>query len=429
MQNCTDDVKPMAPFANPGMASESRCDDAVLEVMRRLLRYCEANDWAGYDPYDALNSELFKSLPTLDNRFGRLAWTQMLKRMVFNVRPFLRIPKTQNAKAFALFLSSYLKLHKSGLLDHPEHISAMIDNLATHRSPGVSHWCWGYSFPWQTRTKVVPRAVPNLVCTTFAANALLDAYELIDEARCLEMAVSAADFILTELYWNEGGAAGFAYPLPSMRQQIHNANLLAAALFCRVGALAGEKRFLEPAFKAARWSAGKQREDGSWAYGELPQHQWVDNFHTSYNLCALRDLGRYARTDEFASRVRRGFDFYRAHFFRADGAARYFHDRTYPIDVHCVASGIITPLEFSELHPDSVHLARSAFHWALKHLWDERGYFYYRKLRSVTIRIPYMRWGQAWMLLAVCKLLETTRANRVADSKRSVLGRESASIR
>ena len=28
-----------------------------------LLAYCRANDWAGYDPYDALNSELFKALP------------------------------------------------------------------------------------------------------------------------------------------------------------------------------------------------------------------------------------------------------------------------------------------------------------------------------------------------------------------------------
>ena len=31
--------------------------------------------------------------------------------------------------------------------------------------------------------------------------------------------------------------------------------------------------------------------------------------------------------------MRSGFEYYRAHFFREDGAPRYFHDNTYPLDV------------------------------------------------------------------------------------------------
>jgi len=38
-------------------------------------------------------------------------------------------------------------------------------------------------------------------------------------------------------------------------------------------------------------------------------------------------------------------------------------------------------------------------------MWDERGFFYYRVLRFCTIRTPYMRWAQAWMLLAMATLL------------------------
>ena len=37
----------------------------------------------------------------------------------------------------------------------------------------------------------------------------------------------------------------------------------------------------------------------------------------------------------------------------------------------------------------------------MAHMWDERGFFYYRVLRGLTIRTPYMRWSQAWMLLAL----------------------------
>jgi len=373
----------------------------------KLLAYCQANDWAGYDPYDALNSRLFESLPFLNSRIPRLVLTQALKRSPVNIRPLLFVPKTQNPKAMALFLRALLKLSKVGLLADEGLIEQMADRITALRSPNTPSWCWGYSFPWQTRTKIVPRWTPNVVCTTFVADALLDAYEALGEARFLEMGVSAADFILRELYWTTDDlVAGFSYPLPSIRAQVHNANLLAAALFCRVSRLSGETKFMEPALKAARYSAGRQQPDGAWAYGELPTQRWIDNFHTGYNLCALRDICRYTGTMEFEEPIRRGFEFYLKHFFRADGAAKYFHDRVYPIDIHAVAQSIITLVAFRDLDEKSVSLAKSVFEWATEHMWDTRGYFHYRVLPFCKIRTSYMRWSQAWMLLALSDLLE-----------------------
>src|ERR1039458_9795762 len=181
----------------------------------------------------------------------------------------------------------------------------------------ISYWCWGYSFRYRRPRIVVPRLTPNLVCTQFAASALLDLYEQRQESEFLKIAVSAAEYILNELYWSEDGiVAGFSYPLPSMRNQVHNANFLAAALLCRVYKHMGEERFLGPALRTARYSAHKQHSDGSWAYGEGPSQQWVENFTTGYNLCALQSICRDAGTDEFESCIRNGFEFYRAHFFR-----------------------------------------------------------------------------------------------------------------
>jgi hypothetical protein len=156
--------------------------------------------------------------------------------------------------------------------------------------------------------------------------------------------------------------------------------------------------------KAAHYSAGCQREDGSWAYGEGNKQAWVDNFHTGYNLSALRHIDLIRGSREFATHVGRGFAFYRAHFMRADGAARYFHDDTFPIDAHCVAQTILTFLEFSDVDPDSARQAEFACDWALANMWDQRGYFYYRKLRFGSIKTSYMRWTQAWMLLALSTL-------------------------
>jgi hypothetical protein len=372
-----------------------------------LLHYCQENDWAGYDPYDSLNSKLFEMVPFLNSRTPRLLFTQVLKRSPVNVRPLLLIPRTQNAKAIALFLSALLKLSQHGLGAHEDYIHLMISRLIALRSPGMPYWCWGYSFPWQTRDMgIVPRGTPNLVCTMFAASALLDFYEQRHDMQCLKMAISAADYILNELYWDDGGSeVGFSYPLPSLRSQTHNSNFLAAALFCRVHKHTGERRFLAPAFKVARFSAQKQHQDGSWYYGERRTQSWIDNFHTGYNLCALRSIGRNIGTTEFDSYLRRGFEFYCSNFFRKDGAPRYFHNSTYPIDIHCVAQSIITLLAFRDLDSRSAKLAHSVLQYAMKHMWDDRGFFYYRVLRFCTIRTSYMRWSQAWMLLALSTLL------------------------
>src|SRR5262249_14509646 len=159
---------------------------------------------------------------------------------------------------------------------------------------------WGYSFPWQTRTIAVPKGAPNLVCTSFVANALLDVYEQRRDARCLSMAVGAADYILNELYWTgHKSQVGFSYPLPSVRADIHNANFLAGSLLCRIYKHTGEEKFLGPALSAARYSAARQHADGSWVYGEAPSYRWIDNFHTGYNLCALQSISCYAGTTEF----------------------------------------------------------------------------------------------------------------------------------
>jgi hypothetical protein len=467
-------LKTLRTLANKESERETNLND-IKEITLRLLSYCRKNDFAGYDPYDALNSELFKRLPFHDSRLPRLALTQMLKRSPINFRPLLSIPKTQNPKAIALFLMAFLKLEKIGLLEDAGLIPLMVQKLIDLRSPDdpatyptINHelstancqsvsptnceletvncepstvnryYSWGYSFPWQGRSVLASRGSANLVCTVFVANALLDLYESsllpqvssdvqqslpptssdagasseayltpsASNASYLEMATSAAEYLLNELYWSDSSVAGFSYPLPSLKNRVHNANFLGAALFCRVYKHIGKKKYLEPALKAARYSAKMQQPDGSWDYGEHETQHWVDNFHTGYNLSALRTICSSLNTDEFEPHIRRGFKFYRDHFFREDGAPKYFHNKTYPLDIHSVAQSILTLLEFRDLDQDNPDLANRVFHWAAKNMLDEHGYFYYQITPYYKNKIPYMRWSQAWMLLALATLLE-----------------------
>ena len=380
-----------------------------------LLDYCRSRDWSGYDPYDALNSRVFRALPFLHFRLARLALTQGVKRSPVNLRPLLLVPKTANPKGIALFLSSLVRLTNAGTVDGQADIAALAARLMDLKSPGRKRPCWGYSFDWQQRTALVPKWSPNIICTTFAANALLDAHARTPEPLWLEAALGAGEFILEDLSARDDrGNVCFRYTLVGS-DRVHNANLLGAAFLCRLGRITGRTRFSEPALAAARYSVSRQHDDGSWAYGEAPTQGWIDNFHTGFDLVALRRIGRFARTSEFDPAVRRGFAFFKSRFFEADGAPRYFHDALYPIDIHSAAQSIITLTELADLEAGSLDLAGKVLDWTLAHLRSRRGYFYFQRKPHLTVRTPFMRWSQAWMMMALSSLLSNSGADGIGQ--------------
>src|SRR5947207_10353661 len=75
----------------------------LTNAHRDLWKWCRANDFAGYDPYDALNSLLFQATPLKSSPTARLAWVQFFKRSPVNLRRLARVPRERNAKGIALF--------------------------------------------------------------------------------------------------------------------------------------------------------------------------------------------------------------------------------------------------------------------------------------------------------------------------------------
>ena len=336
-------------------------EDTIL----RLEAYCRSRDWAGYDPYDALNSELFARTPLAKSHVARLALTQLLKRSPVNLRPLLRIQPRQNPKALALFLMAYVRRARGGDAASRATASHLATRLLELRSPGTPYWCWGYSFPWQMRDRLVPRFDPNLVCTTFAANALLDAYELGLGPEFLDPAVSAGEYLAKELYWNDGGRAGFAYPLPDIRVPIHNANFLGAALLCRLARLTGEKAALDAALARCPVLGGPASATtgrGPTATGRSSSGSTI-SIRASISVPCSRSARNSAPTSSSPC-SEKGFAFYAEHFFTAGGAPKYFHNRTYPIDIHCVAQSLITLRAFRDHDARADALAKSVLAWA-----------------------------------------------------------------
>src|SRR3989442_3815855 len=154
---------PVMEEAGRGVAGG--CGEAHLkmagDVTVQLLNCCRGHDWAGHDPYDALNSRLFNALPFLQFTLPRLVFTQVLKRSPVNLRPLLMVPRTQNPKGLSLFLSAVLKLQRGGLLSDGSLVGNIAQKLLDLQSEKMEYACWGYNFPWQTRITLVPRGCPN----------------------------------------------------------------------------------------------------------------------------------------------------------------------------------------------------------------------------------------------------------------------------
>ena len=387
-----------------------------------LFSWCRQHDFAGHDPFDALNSRLFNATPLAQSRNARFIWTQLVKRSPADVRALIGVPAERNAKGIALFaLAQIANYRRIKTKEAAESVHEFLSWLMAMRVDGYSGAAWAYNFDWQSRNFFASRNTPTIVPTAFAARALVEGARVLTAVRqdeqdlaqdlqndYLRAARSVCDFILKDLPRSveTQSEVCFSYaPLSDTR--IFNASLLAAEVLASVGQATGETELLELAERATRYVVNNQQSDGSWSYGTDPKQAWKDNFHTAYLLFSLkRIIDLTPPLQEFQSALERGYQFWKSHFFLAEGWPKYYDDEPYPVDTHAAAAAIVTFLECRELDRDAPQLAQNVATWTIQNLRDRRGFFYYQKRRFYTVRKPYMRWTQAWMLYALGRLLE-----------------------
>ncbi|MDT4954122.1 MAG: hypothetical protein QOJ02_2260 [Acidobacteriota bacterium] len=388
-------------------------ESELERAYRRLAAWCRERDFAGHDPFDALNSRLFQATPFKHSRVARLAWTQIFKRSPVSLRKIARVPAGRNAKGTALFaLAALANFRRTRTKEAESEARLLLDELQAARLEGWTGAAWGYNFDWQGRAFFAPKGTPTIVPTAFAARALREGARDLSDESYLRVARSACDFILDDLPRSEETEREVCWSYsPVDRTRVFNASLLAAETLCSVGALTVERELCELGVRGARYVVNRQREDGSWAYGADGYQSWADNFHTAFVLTSInRITASYPQCrDEFAEALRRGYEFWRASFFLTNGWPKYFHDRLYPADAHSAGAAIVALLDLHELDSGAPALAQKIALWAIRNLRSERGFFYYQRRRFHTVRTPYMRWSQAWMLYALARLLEGSR--------------------
>lgn len=392
-------------------------DKSIEKSFIKLEEYCRSEAFKGYDPYDGLNSKLFDYLPFLrKSRLFKLIWIQFFKRSPVNFRKIAGIKKDYNPKAVGLFLSAYCNLYKINPTQATLfQIRSFIDQLKQCQSDEYSGSCWGYNFDWQARAFFQPKNTPTIVATTFISNALLDAYEIIGEEHLLNMARSACDFIIKDLNrtYDDRGNFAFSYS-PLDKSVVFNASLLGSRLLSRVYKFTRESILIEEAKKSVAFCCNQQRSNGSWSYGTHTFHQWIDNFHTGYNLECIEEYMKFSGDNSYEHHVERGFAFYIKTFFTKEGIPKYYSNSTYPIDIHAPAQMVITLSKLDKFQ-EQKELLDKVLKWTITNMQSEKGYFYYQINKYFSSKIPYMRWAQAWMFYALSTYLfeENKRTNKL----------------
>ncbi|MCT4601407.1 MAG: hypothetical protein N4A59_00715 [Marinifilum sp.] len=382
----------------------------IEKSLEQLREYIESQEYKGWDPYDGLNSKLFQSIPLLrKSRLMRLIWIQTFKRNPINFRDLAGVKKAYNPKGLGLFLSGYCKLyHINRTQEVRSRILFLSKKILELQSTGWSGACWGYNFDWQARAFFQPKGTPSVVVTSYVANALLDAYEIVKDAELLETAISSKDFILNDLHRSYNGNGDFCFSYSPLDQtKVFNASLLGSKTLSRIYSITKEKILAEEAKKSVQFSVNYQNEDGSWAYGTLPYHQWIDNFHTGFNLEALSDYQKYTNDQSFSNKIKKGLDYYLNTFFTDEGVPKYFNNSIHPIDIHCPAQLPITLSKMNQFH-SNIDLIDRVLNWTISNLQSSKGYFFFQSGKRFTTKIPYIRWAQAWMFLALSTYLSET---------------------
>ncbi len=381
------------------------------DSFEKLREYVAEEEYKGYDPYDTLCSPFPFRLFT---SWGPVLATQIQKRNPFNIRKILGIKKGHNPKAMGLFLEAFVNLQKSGQADYVFQCDYFFKWLNQNQSKGYTGNSWGYNFPWATTEKYLPAFAPTVVATAFVVRGLYEYYLLTNNSKAKELILGAAEFVRNELEQTTFEAGIAISYTPLFPDCCYNASLLGAEILAYANAISPNENDVKTILSAVDFVVSKQHTDGHWKYSmdfKTGVERSQIDFHQGYVLDSILYISRLLKVDnaKWNSALIAGMKYYKEKQFFPDGRSLWRIPKEYPVEIHNQSQGVITFLNFAHLDKSYSNFSNIIATWTIKNMQDKKGYFYYRKLKSYTNKISYMRWSNAWMFLALSKTISSNK--------------------
>ena len=378
--------------------------EAIGESLDLVRRWVEKAEYCGYEPFDGLSS--WARPLAFGYPLGERILQQLVRQSPINLRPILGIRRKESTKGRGYMALGYVALYRAtGERQYLDRATQCLEWLDERKVGRFRHHSWSNHFDFVARGGGYTKDDPIIVWTSLIGHAYLEAYEVTGREWFLGVAESVSRWIL-ELPREKTDRGSCISYRAEIQSSIHNANMLGAGFLARMARHTGSQECRDVARAAMEYSCARQLSDGSWWYAEDAKYHWIDNFHTGYNLDSLHVYVEATGDEEFRPHFERGLAFFKAHFFEDDGRPKYYHTRTYPVDIQCAAQAIDTLTLCSGRDPACLRIAERVAEWSIRNMQDSEGYFYYRQYPLMKAKIPMLHWGQATMFKALAHLFQ-----------------------
>lgn len=394
-------------------------DDSLFEnAYIKLFQWIKQNNYYGYDPYDGMNYEFF--IKKRRNRWVGFFWVQFNKICPINFRSFFGIRPTVGIYGISLIAQALLKRQIDNSDDEIKNLLSYVYSKSLKNTYGkhvfsAFDFCISYSY-FPGIIEYYTPDIPTLIGSCECANAFLDYYNKFGEYK--NVIIDVKDFMLNKMLVNNKSTHIKYWTTTPSEIIIYNASAVGFSYLIRLNRTIQDPKILELSKKFFDFLVSQQKTDGTWDYAEnlktgLKRIQ-ID-FHQGFILDSLYDFIKYTKQSDskYFKSLHNGAQFYREKQFFNDGRCKYRWPRTWPVDIHNQSQGIITFSKLSEINKEYLEFAKTIARWTIDNMQDEAGYFYYQKWPLFTNKIPYMRWNQAVMMLALATLLETMKNERI----------------
>jgi hypothetical protein len=383
----------------------SRIEDSLI----KLQNYIEGESYKGYDPYDTLMSFIpFVRI----NKWLAIIATQVQKRNPINIRPLLGIKKDYNPKGLGLMLHAYAVLQqKQPSKDYSSQIELLINLLKELSTKGYSGYCWGYNFGWCSPEKYLKPYSPTSVATAFIIKGFYESYKVNPTEEIKSIILSSSDFVLCDLAYTED-ESGICYSYSTEKKDIcYNASLLAGEILSINYAITKNESIKKKCHHIVNYVVNKQHSDGHWAYSNNKSNgneRTQTDFHQGFVLESISNIVTLCeiKDETIEQSLNKGCSFYILQQFEPNGRSLFRIPKLYPTDIHYQAQGIITLCRLKHNSSELHSFAKTIAEWTIENMQSKKGYFYYRVYKFFKDKTSYIRWGQAWMFLALAELTE-----------------------
>ncbi len=389
-------------------------ENEIDEIFQKLSSWCMERNYEGYDPYDWWSSPIANKLSYKLN----FIMSQINIYSPINLRRFFGIEKGKSNKALTLFLQAYLNYclikKNSKYLNEARKLLSILEKRKIKSDKGIG-WA-SYYFKFVRKEHILSPNQVDIIATSEALKAYSLAYNLFKEQKYKIMADEITKIIFSTFVGKYKEMRYIKY-FPSERGKIafNVSGLVLSSFSYYLEYVHREELMIKIGEELVKFLINNQRMDGAWPYSyyiDENRYKYQIDYHQGFILDGLLQFLPYVSSEGLRKKMKKsillGLKFYKNKQFHPSGYAYYRLPLKYPIDIHNQAQGIITFSKAYKVLNEKSYLdfAMKIAEWTIKNMLSPEGYFYTHRWPFMINKIPYMRWGQAWMLLALSSLLK-----------------------